>query len=309
MGLFSKIQERALMKILIALIYLGLRKCKDYDKSYLNIFYRPLRSRLCFNQDGKMVVESILQKDNKSGCDTEFFFSKNSNSYRIKTNYGYVCHDRRRIYSCKAKEGDSGDFFILNQGNCKRITTGEFCLNVNDENFVSLYPCDYKKSECFDLIFSDKQNNTDNRNEKYVESSNSHEKSEFSNKQIDKTFDSDSDEGLSSNENAYKLNQASLLISVKSDGTKSKKFTKKPTSRSSKTKLTNKEHDMARVNEKLDESHHFIAEKSPSNFSSEKFYVPTCFNGYLNMRDFLEDPLPNLRQMKKKYCLSISSVN
>ncbi|KAM0672998.1 hypothetical protein GVAV_003199 [Gurleya vavrai] len=59
---------------------------------------------------------------------------------------------------------------------------------------------------------------------------------------------------------------------------------------------------MRYVNEALDEAHHFLAQEDPEALLSRKHYAPDCFYGYNSINMFFNDPLPNLRKMKQKYC-------
>ncbi|KAM0688024.1 hypothetical protein COBT_000727 [Conglomerata obtusa] len=63
-----------------------------------------------------------------------------------------------------------------------------------------------------------------------------------------------------------------------------------------------KDYDLKYVNEKLDDAHHFLAEEDPDAIILRKHYAPECFFGYNSVGLFFNDPLPNLRKLKQRYC-------
>lgn len=64
-----------------------------------------------------------------------------------------------------------------------------------------------------------------------------------------------------------------------------------------------KDYDLRYVHDDLDEAHHFLADEDSDEIISRKHYVPECFYGYDDINLFLNDPLPNLRKLKTKYCM------
>ncbi|EJW04364.1 hypothetical protein EDEG_01391 [Edhazardia aedis USNM 41457] len=64
-----------------------------------------------------------------------------------------------------------------------------------------------------------------------------------------------------------------------------------------------KDYDMRYVHKEIDDAHHFLAENEPNAITSRKHYIPECFVGYNTIEMFLNDPLPNLRKLKHKYCI------
>ncbi|KAM0677817.1 hypothetical protein BDAP_001668 [Binucleata daphniae] len=62
------------------------------------------------------------------------------------------------------------------------------------------------------------------------------------------------------------------------------------------------DYDLKYNNKNLDDAHHYLANSDPDSILSRKHFAPDCFYGYNSLNLFLNDPLPNLRKLKQKYC-------
>lgn len=64
-----------------------------------------------------------------------------------------------------------------------------------------------------------------------------------------------------------------------------------------------KDYDLRYSHDDLDEAHHYLAENDFDSVLLRKHLVTGCFYGYNSIRMFFDDPLPNLRKLKQKYCM------
>ncbi|KRH92375.1 hypothetical protein M153_68050001027 [Pseudoloma neurophilia] len=63
-----------------------------------------------------------------------------------------------------------------------------------------------------------------------------------------------------------------------------------------------KEYDLSKIQPSIDEAFHEVIAKKTDIPLNQKRYIPSCFYGYQAMQQFLKDPLPNYRKMRRKYC-------
>lgn len=66
-----------------------------------------------------------------------------------------------------------------------------------------------------------------------------------------------------------------------------------------------KDYDLSLIQPSIDTSFHEVIAPFTDIVLNQKRYIPNCFYGYQGLSQFLNDPLPNLRKMRNKYCVDM----
>ncbi|KAK1347921.1 hypothetical protein CWI38_0709p0040 [Hamiltosporidium tvaerminnensis] len=223
---------------------------------------------------------------------------KNGNLYRLRFNKLFVCIDgnTKELSLCPSTSLYTKDFQIFRVGKCTVISSESKCLTVLKNevfpfkntfkgHFMSCIPND--KQQCFDFKHNMSDESIKSKNES---DSNANEMS------------SDANSEQSSENNTYDDYTKGYNEKDSNRQKKPKQKSPKPFPNKLSSTLPKKKWDMDYVNKNLDDAHHLVAKTNPELDISTKRYYPECFYGYDNMTMFLNDVMPSLRKMKKKYC-------
>lgn len=104
-----------------------------------------------------------------------------------------------------------------------------------------------------------------------------------------------------SHKNGLKNNEKSENSSYKDQKDEDKN---KPFNDGSGLSPFGEEYDLDKVQASLDEGQHIVSKLTNFDLHPKRI-IPECFYGYESMNDFLRDPLPNYRAIRKKYCYDI----
>lgn len=66
-----------------------------------------------------------------------------------------------------------------------------------------------------------------------------------------------------------------------------------------------KGYDLSVVQKSLDDAFHDVIGAKTEIQMNQKRFIPGCYYGYQSMQEFLRDPLPNFRKMRRKYCYDL----
>lgn len=277
--------------------------------SDLNIQLNSDKKVITLYKDNVLVLADKDLPDKVFGYDNILRIEKSRKWNMLKMNDLFLYSEpyAKKISLQKNKPGMGRKLQIIEQPNCTSImnqyknclTAGESSRDSGNElRSLTFEACDNTIDQCFDIIRPfKKENNKSNQNE----AGNSTDSPESKNNKVP------------DNNKNVKQRDMGIQKEITTENKNSKfKFSPEGKKLSSDIELPGKpkrvkeiltDYDLKYVHEDLDNAHHFLAENDFDSVLIRKHFVPRCFYGYHSLKMYLNDPLPNLRKLKQKYCI------